>query len=128
MTRQVRVKLAVWDVVIIAAVCLAALFVALFPVFAESNASYVKITMGVDGDSILLPLDEDISRVVESGGYTLTVTIKDGRVSVSDSSCSDRVCMNSGSISRGGEVIVCAPAAVTVEILSESEGVDYVIG
>ena len=128
MTRQVRVKLAVWDVVIITAVCLAALFVALFPVFAESNASYVKITMGVDGDSILLPLDEDISRVVESGGYTLTVTIKDGRVSVSDSSCSDRVCMNSGSISRGGEVIVCAPAAVTVEILSESEGVDYVIG
>lgn len=128
MARQVRVKLSVWDIVIIAAVCLMALFVSLFPVFAQSNASYVKITMGIDGHSILLPLNEDISRVVESGGYTLTVTVKDGKVNVSESSCPDGVCVNSGSISRGGEVIVCAPAAVTVEILSDREDVDYVIG
>lgn len=128
MARQVRVKLSVWDIAIIAAVCLTALFVALLPVFAQSNASYVKITMGLDGDSILLSLDEDVSRVVESGGHTLTVTIKDGKVSVSESSCPDRVCVNSSSISRGGEVIVCAPAAITVEILSDREDVDYVIG
>lgn len=128
MPRSVRDKLVIGDVIVIAAVCLAALLVALFPVFARSHASYVKITVGLDDDSILLPLDEDVSRIVEAGEYTLTVNVKDGKVSVLDASCPDRVCVNSGSISRSGEVIVCAPAMVTVEILSESEEADYVVG
>lgn len=128
MTRGVRVRLSAMDIVIVAVVCLAALFVALIPVLAHESASHVKITVGLDGENFLLPLDEDTSRIVESEGHRLTVTVKDGRVTISESTCPDRVCVNSGSISRGGEIIVCVPAAVTVEILSESEDVDYVIG
>jgi len=126
--RQMRVKMSVWDIVIITVVCVAALFVALLPLLVGGEGAFVKVTVGLSGDSVLLPLDEDGLHTFSSEGHTLTVEIREGRVSVVDATCPDRVCVSSGKISRGGETIVCVPAMITVEILSENEEADYVIG
>ncbi len=128
MAHRMRVKPTVGDLLVIAAVCLLALLMFLIPVFANRSASYVRVTTEFGETSFLISLDGDFSRTIESAGYALTVTVSNGTVCVSDSTCSDRVCVNSGTISRGGEVIICAPAGVTVEILSAGEEADYVIG
>lgn len=47
---------------------------------------------------------------------TNTVVIKDGIVYMSDASCKNQVCVNSGKISKKGESIVCLPNKVIVEI------------
>ena len=47
---------------------------------------------------------------------TNTVVIKDGIVYMSDATCKNQVCVNSGKISKKGESIVCLPNRVIVEI------------
>lgn len=127
MKRNVRTRPSAWDFIIIALICVAALMAALFPVLFSHDASYVKITLDY-GHEVVLPLSSDTVYEVESNGYALSVHIQGGAVYVTDATCPDRVCVNSGRIGRDGEVIVCVPAMVTVEIVSEEEGADYVIG
>ena len=126
--RQMRVKMSFWDIVVIAAICIAALLIALIPLFAQNEGSFVKVTAGLSAESVLLPLEEDGLHTFESNGHTLTIEIKEGSVSVIDATCPDRVCISSGRISRGGEIIVCVPSMITIEILSENEEADYVVG
>ena len=47
---------------------------------------------------------------------TNTVIIKDGIVYISDATCKNQVCVNTGKISKKGESIICLPNKVIVEI------------
>ena len=47
---------------------------------------------------------------------TNTITVKDGEDYMSDSTCKNQICVNSGKISKKGESIICLPNKVTVEI------------
>ena len=47
---------------------------------------------------------------------TNTVIIKDGIVYISNATCKNQVCVNTGKISKKGESIVCLPNKVVVEI------------
>ncbi|MGN0721820.1 MAG: NusG domain II-containing protein, partial [Anaerovoracaceae bacterium] len=50
------------------------------------------------------------------------ITIKDGQVSMSYSTCRNQVCVNTGAISQTKDAIVCLPNRVVVEIISSEEG------
>ena len=54
------------------------------------------------------------NETVDTG--TNTVVIKDGLVYMSDATCKNQVCVNTGKISKKGESIVCLPNKVIVEI------------
>ncbi len=47
---------------------------------------------------------------------TNTVIIKDGIVYISNATCKNQVCVNTGKISKKGESIICLPNKVIVEI------------
>lgn len=55
------------------------------------------------------------------------VVIKDGKVSVTEASCKNQVCVRHGEISRSGESIVCLPNRLVVRIEggSPEEGGGY---
>lgn len=57
-------------------------------------------------------------------------TVSEGKICVSESNCSDKICVRSGWLSRSGESAVCVPnkAAVTVRGSGqENNGVDAVV-
>lgn len=56
----------------------------------------------------------NLNETVDTG--TNTVVIKDGVVYMSDASCKNQICVNTGKISKKGESIVCLPNKVIVEI------------
>ena len=60
----------------------------------------------------------------EQYDYYNVVEIKGGKVSVTEASCKNQVCVRHGSISRSGESIVCLPNRLVVSIES-SEGGGY---
>ena len=77
-----------------------------------------KIVVKVDGEVYReCDLSRDEVFVVEGyqGGYN-TVEIKDGKVSVTDAGCPDKVCVKTGKVSEPGQTIVCLPHRVVVEI------------
>lgn len=75
------------------------------------------------------PLWED--RTVTLGGETAynVLEISCGQAAVREANCGDHTCVRTGPISREGEMIVCLPHRLTVEIQGgPSSGVDAAAG
>ena len=94
--------------------------------------SVLSLTEGIGGDKVRISLDGEIYGVYPLGedreidvtedGHTNHITIKDGQVSMSYSTCRNQVCINTGAISETKDAIVCLPNRVVVEIISSGDG------
>ncbi|MBQ8266904.1 MAG: NusG domain II-containing protein [Clostridia bacterium] len=99
------------DIVIIGAVAAAfVLSVALLLSFSKQG-SHVVIKQD---NKIIYNKSININETIDTGKNT--VIIKDGVVYISDATCKNQVCVNTGKISQKGESIVCLPNRVIVEI------------
>ena len=93
--------------------------------------SVLSLTAGTAGDKVqisadgevygIYPLDMDREIEVTEDGHTNHITIKDGQVSMSYSTCLNQICVNTGAISETKDAIVCLPNRVVVEIISSGE-------
>ena len=92
----------------------------------------LSLSSGTGGDKVKIslngkvygtyPLHEDRVIEVSEDGHTNHITIKDGQVSMSYSTCLNQICVNTGAISETKDAIVCLPNRVVVEIISSGEG------
>ncbi len=115
------------DIVIISA--LLALAAVLFVLsVTESARPAARVVITADGEVCAeLPLDRDNVYAVTSAEGENTVSISGGRVSVEYASCRNQHCVKHRAISRTGEVIVCLPNRVTVEIKAADTEFDSVV-
>ena len=106
---------------VIALICIGA---SLFLMGGE-DASRAEITS--DGKLIrIVDLHIDQEFTVETDkGYNV-VTVKDGKIAVTEASCPDHYCMDRGFCSKGAQ-IVCLPNRLVIEFLGEAE-IDGVVG
>lgn len=119
-------KLTLPDVLIVALTLLAAAFSAFF-LFSRNAGTSCTVSCGQTAQTFSLSENRVIP--VHHNGYSLTVVIENGAVSVEQSDCPDGVCVNSGAVSRAGQAIVCVPAEVTVRIDgSRSDDADIIAG
>lgn len=96
-----------------------------------NDSSDLRLVIRTQSEVLSYPLSSDRTIPVASGGYTLTVEIRNGRARVSDSDCPDKICQRTGWISRKGETVICAPAAVRLTVTDSRGGAgdaDSVIG
>lgn len=93
---------------------------------APGNASRAEILS--DGQVVRvvdLHIDQEFTVTSPDGG-TNTVTVKDGRIAVTQASCPDHYCAQRGWCS-GGAQIVCLPNRMVIRFLDEQE-VDGMVG
>lgn len=57
-------------------------------------------------------------------GGTNLVVVSDGKIAVTDADCPDKICVNTGAISKPGQTIVCMPHRVVVQIKGNSTAED----
>ena len=99
-------------------------------------SGFLLLGSGSDSDTAQIVSDGQVIRTVDlrtdqeftvigSGGYN-TVTVKDGRIAVTDASCPDRYCMHRGFCS-GGTAIVCLPNKLVIRFLDAQE-IDAAVG
>ena len=110
-----------WDTAVFAAVILLALVLFLIGL-TKSGAD--KLVISIDGKESFYSLSENTNIKLENEGVTLTVTVKNGEAWVSETNCKNALCSHSGRIDRAGEIIVCAPARVSIRIIG-TEGGEY---
>ena len=67
------------------------------------------------------PLSEDRTVTVSTEYGTNVIVIEGGAVCVTESDCSNQVCVYTGAISSAGRMIVCLPHLLSVEIVSDTE-------
>jgi hypothetical protein len=75
-----------------------------------------------EDESWVYPLDADIEVEVEGPLGHTHIHIHDGAVWVSDSPCTQKVCIAAGQISAPGTFIACLPNMVLVRIEGRQEG------
>lgn len=95
-------------------------------IFSKGETRAVITCGGETAGTVSLRLDGDYT-FPQTGDMVFTVL--DGKISVTESGCHDKICVRTGSISRAGEAIICVPnrTAVTIENDSEESGVDVVL-
>jgi hypothetical protein len=108
---------------LILAVCLGAGFYFLMPGDPSTLAeitSHGQVIKTVD-----LRINQEFTVGNDSDGYNV-ITVKDGKVGVTEASCPDHYCMKRGFCNSGTE-IVCLPNRMTIRFLGQQE-IDAMIG
>ena len=107
---------------VVLALCAVLSFLFLMP---RGEASAVEIwSDGVLIDTWSLAVNQSITVGYEDG-YNV-VTVKGGKVAVTEATCPDHYCMKRG-FCDGGAQIVCLPNRLVLKFVGESE-VDFVVG
>ena len=113
------------DILVFILVILLALTLFLSAFSGEDN---VKLVINANGSESIYSLSENKVLDFESDGISLTVAIENGFAYVKNSSCKDKICINSGKISKDGQIIVCAPAHFSMKIVGQGGGYDAITG
>lgn len=117
-----KTKAVIVVLAIVAAVCVALSLWLLLP---REDAAAVKV---ISEGKVLytLPLSEDTQIRIATDRGENVVTVKDGKVAVTEASCPDHYCMHRGWCSGGGQ-IVCLPNRLVLEFTGKKT-VDGVAG
>ena len=114
------------DLISVIAVCV--LIVLSFAVFMpkeEKDAQTVQIFQ--NGNLIKeVPLNKDAGFVIE-GDYANIVTIENGAVSITKSTCPGADCVHTGSIKTMGKSIVCLPNRVEIRLAGAPTDIDFTV-
>jgi len=88
---------------------------------ASGPFSSPSVVVSVNGETVrTLPLSETHEEVFRtSSGGSNTLHIQGGKAWVTDASCPDHICEKTGQISEAGEVIVCMPNRLIVQIVAQ---------
>ncbi len=104
---------------LIAALLALCLGLSLWLLWPGENAAYVEVWS--DG-KLLHTLDLSVDRVltVKNDRGTNVITVKGGKVAVTEASCPDHYCMDRG-FCAGGTQIVCLPNRLVIRFAAEQE-------
>ena len=123
-----RKGVVLFDILVIIILVLAALAsIILRKTDAHNNGTAVVIL--AEKTESRYPIDKDQVLEIESCGYSYSVVIENGSVSVSKSDCDDLTCVHSGRISSVGGSIVCLPGHLIISIEGgNADDSDFIAG
>lgn len=112
-----------WDIIIIVVlICLSFIPELIFGVMMgnDYNGTYAEITLDKKPYKKILLSEhrgEEQINVKTEYGYNI-IEIKDNSVAIIESDCPDKTCIKSGFITKPGQLLVCLPHKLMVEIKS----------
>ena len=123
---QSRLRFQKGDIIAVALVIvLAAAVFACFLPGINKEAAYAEIYQ--NGKLVrTLSLAEN-QQFTLTGDYSNTISVKDGKVAVTESDCPGGDCINCGWAHSAGRSIVCLPNALEIRIVAEDSDVDFVV-
>ena len=124
---MVKLKITVADFLVMAAIVGLALLLLVLPYTRKSDNLFLSVTAG-DGEIQTYRLDRDQEISVEGKLHRLSIRVENGEAFVLSSDCPDKICQKSGRISKAGEIIICAPAQISIQIEGGEDDVDFVAG
>jgi hypothetical protein len=85
--------------------------------FASGNGNYVQIE--VDGKVVqTVSINDDTEIEYSTNSNTNTIVVKNGKVSVTNANCPDKICQKHRAISKSGESIICLPHKLVVTVVN----------
>ncbi|MBN2619145.1 MAG: NusG domain II-containing protein [Spirochaetales bacterium] len=84
----------------------------------DSNSSYAKIE--IDGNTFIYPLEKDLIKTFHGPIGDTTIEIKNGKISITESDCKNKICIKMGKIDKLGQAVACLPNKLLITIEGES--------
>lgn len=113
-------------ILILSAMLAACLGLSIFLLQPRKAASYAEITsQGSVVKTVDLRTDQQFTVTTPQGGSNV-ITVREGKIAVTDANCPDHYCMDRG-LCGGGAQIVCLPNRLVIRFLGEQE-IDAVAG
>ncbi len=105
-------------ILLIAAAALAGSYAVKNKIAASASNSYGKTAeIRIDGEIYKrLSLDQTYEETIQTEWGTNHMSIADGTVSVTDADCPDKYCIKQNGITAVGDMIVCLPHHLVIEI------------
>ena len=105
------------------------LVVAVLACFLPKNGSEPCVAQIYHNAELVKTVDLSIPQEFSvTGNYTNTITVKDGKISVTASDCPGEDCVHSAPIDSTGRSIVCLPNGVEVRVVTQASDVDFIVG
>ena len=104
------------DIAVIAGIIVAAL---LWAFHGYSNVEKPVAVISVDGVAVETVQLYTVTKRIEitpDTDYNITIAAENGEIWFEHSDCNDKLCINSGTLSKGGELAVCLPAKTVIKI------------
>ena len=111
-------------IMIFGAVFLLCLALALLPSL-EASSELAQIKYGNETMTVNLQVDQKMVFESKDGSYN-AVTVRDGKIAVTEANCPDQYCVKQG-FCNSGEQIVCLPHKLVISFVGESE-IDGAVG
>ena len=109
------------DIVLAASLLAFSAILGILFLFIQPEPKYVSVRL--DGMEITrMPLNQDCRHSIGSGNM---IEISGGSVRMIYADCPDKICVKTGSISRSGQSIVCAPHKLVVTIVGAEDNPSY---
>ncbi len=122
-----RKKINKYDIALILAIIAVNIIVLIYGALNTADKgqkiAYVYSNNQLVGEYTLTKDYETEFKVEANSGYN-TIHIKDGKVWINEATCPDKVCLHQGKISNDGEIIVCLPNRLMVQIKDSTEAKD----
>ena len=83
-------------------------------VISVDGREYMRISLA-DGDSREITLENGVK-----------IIVSDGRIGFADSDCPDRICVDTGMLSRAGDAAACVPNRTLITVVGSDAAVDTV--
>lgn len=104
---------------LVAALLVVSVGLSLWLLWPGEDAAYAEIWS--EGKLLYtLPLTQDREVTVQTDRGTNVITIKDGKIAVTDADCPDHYCMDRGFCASGAQ-IVCLPNRLVIRFVGQQE-------
>ena len=116
------------DIILLASLLTIVLGFTMFNILKSNKEQGSNIAVIRHGDEIVetINLDsiEEPKRIVISGDYNVVALAEKGRVRFEKSDCPDKLCVNTGWLTKKGDVAVCLPNRTIIKIEGSKQDVD----
>lgn len=108
------------DIILVLSLLLIALSFNIFNLTKSKGTQELNIAVIKHNDKVVerIVLDslEEPKRIMISGVYEACIVAEKGRIRFEESNCPDKVCVNTGWLSKKGSVAVCLPNHIIIKI------------
>lgn len=115
-----------WIAIILVVVLALGVGLLFLPFSGESDGDCV-VQIYQDGELLRELALSAVETLTIDGKYENTVSVRDGAVSITHSTCPGEDCVHSGAISKAGRSLVCLPNGLEIRITGAPE-IDFVVG
>ncbi len=125
----VRKRVTAWDFVLMAVlVCVA---VSAIFIQHKSNDELLEVVVKKDSEIVYTQSLSSVSRETDvpiDNEYNIILRVMPDGVQVISSECGDKICVNTGKITRSGQAVVCLPAHISVTLRGGESEADVIVG